>query len=92
VIAATNRNLEEMIASGTFREDLYYRLNVVTIEIPPLRKRRDDIPATIEHYLARYAHEHQRKKISFSKEAWSALLRYDYPGNVANLRTSCSVR
>jgi len=85
VVAATNRNLEEMIVTGAFREDLYYRLNVVTIEIPPLRKRRDDIPATIEHYLARYAQEHQRKKMSFSKEAWSALLRYDYPGNVREL-------
>lgn len=85
VIAATNRNLEEMIASGTFREDLYYRLNVVTVEIPPLRKRRDDIPPTIEHCLSRYTKEQQRKAMSFSKEAWNALLRYDYPGNVREL-------
>ncbi len=85
VVAATNRNLEEMIANGTFREDLYYRLNVVTVEIPALRKRRDDIPPTIEHYLSRYAKEHQRKKMAFSKEAWDALLRYDYPGNVREL-------
>jgi len=85
VVAATNRNLEEMIAAGTFREDLYYRLNVVTIEIPALRRRRDDIPPTLEHYLARYASEQQRKKMSFSKEAWDALVRYDYPGNVREL-------
>lgn len=85
VVAATNRNLEEMIAGGTFREDLYYRLNVVTVEVPPLRSRRDDIPPTLEHYLAGYVKEHQRKKMSFSKEAWELLLRYGYPGNVREL-------
>ncbi len=85
VIAATNRNLEEMITAGTFREDLYYRLNVVSVEIPPLRRRRDDIPPMIEHSLARYAKEQRRKSLSFSKEAWNALVRYDYPGNVREL-------
>jgi two-component system NtrC family response regulator len=85
VIAATNRNLEEMITAGTFREDLYYRLNVVSVEIPPLRRRRDDIPPMIEHYLALYAKEQRRKSLSFSKEAWNALLRYDFPGNVREL-------
>jgi DNA-binding NtrC family response regulator len=85
VVAATNRNLEKMISGGLFREDLYYRLNVVTLEIPPLRSRRDDIPATLEHYLAHYARGHQRKSMSFSKEAWELLLRYDYPGNVREL-------
>lgn len=85
VVAATNRNLEEMIAAGSFREDLFYRLNVVTVEIPPLRFRRDDIPPTLEHYLIRYTKEQQRKKMVFSKEAWNALLRYDYPGNVREL-------
>jgi two-component system NtrC family response regulator len=85
VIAATNRNLEEMIAAGRFREDLYYRLNVVSVEIPPLRNRREDIPPMIEHSLALYAKEQRRKNVSFSKEAWSALLRYDYPGNVREL-------
>jgi DNA-binding NtrC family response regulator len=85
VIAATNRNLEDLIQHGTFREDLFYRLNVVTIEIPPLRLRRDDIAPTIEHFAARFARE-QKKKISFSREAWNALLRYDYPGNVRELQ------
>jgi DNA-binding NtrC family response regulator len=85
VIAATNRNLEEMITAGTFREDLYYRLNVVSVEIPPLRRRRDDIPPMIEHALARYAKEQRRKSLSFSKEAWNVLVRYDYPGNVREL-------
>jgi DNA-binding NtrC family response regulator len=85
VIAATNRNLEDLIQHGAFREDLFYRLNVVTIEIPPLRLRRDDIAPTIEHFAARFARE-QKKKISFSREAWNALLRYDYPGNVRELQ------
>jgi DNA-binding NtrC family response regulator len=84
VVAATNRNLEELIQQGHFREDLFYRLNVVTVEIPPLRLRREDIAPSIEYLLARYAKE-QRKKLSFTKEAWSALLRYDYPGNFREL-------
>jgi transcriptional regulator with GAF, ATPase, and Fis domain len=85
ILAATNRNLEELIRSGGFREDLFYRLNVVTIEIPPLRVRREDIGPLLEHFLAAYANEQKRKRISFSKEAWSLLLRYDYPGNVREL-------
>ena len=85
ILAATNRNLEELIRSGGFREDLFYRLNVVTIEIPPLRVRREDIGPLLEHFLAAYANEQKRKRISFSKEAWSILHRYDYPGNVREL-------
>lgn len=85
VIAATNKDLESAIASGKFRDDLYYRLNVVTIEIPPLRSRREDISVLLEHFLNRFAKEHKRKKLSFSKEAWESLIRYDYPGNVREL-------
>jgi two-component system NtrC family response regulator len=85
ILAATNRDLEGMITSSTFREDLYYRLNVVTIEIPPLRKRRDDIPMIIEFYLRKYSTGSGKKKISFSREAWDAMLRYEYPGNVREL-------
>ena len=85
VVAATNRDLEELIRSGGFREDLYYRLNVVTIDIPPLRARRDDIAPSIEHFVARYAKEQKKKAMTFSSEAWNALLRYDYPGNVREL-------
>jgi DNA-binding NtrC family response regulator len=85
IIAATNRNLEQMIHEGTFREDLYYRLNVVAIDIPPLRERRDDIGPSVEHFLARFARDHRKKKLSFSREAWTAMLRYDYPGNVREL-------
>ncbi len=85
IVAATNKNLESAIASGTFREDLFYRLNVVTVEIPPLRRRREDVSVLLEHFLARFAKEHKRKKLSYSKEAWEFLMRYDYPGNVREL-------
>jgi two-component system NtrC family response regulator len=85
VIAATNKDLEDAITRGTFREDLFYRLNVIPIEIPPLRKRREDIAPLLEHYLHRFGKENRRKKLSFSKESWDLLLRYDYPGNVREL-------
>jgi DNA-binding NtrC family response regulator len=85
ILAATNKNLEEAIKIGVFREDLYYRLNVVTIELPSLRQRRDDIAPLLEYYLHRFAKENRRKKLSFSKEVWDALLRHDYPGNVREL-------
>jgi DNA-binding NtrC family response regulator len=85
VLAATHRNLEEMIRLGTFREDLFYRLNVVTIEIPPLRKRRADIAPALEHFLTVYAKEQGKSRLSFSREAWDALLRYDFPGNMREL-------
>ena len=85
VIAATNKDLEDAIKKGLFREDLFYRLNVILIEIPPLRKRREDIPLLLEHYLYRFGNENKRKKLNFSKEAWDMLLRYDYPGNVREL-------
>ncbi len=85
ILAATNRNLEEMIRAGRYREDLFYRLNVVMINIPPLRSRRDDIPPLLEHFLAHHTREQRRKKIAFSREAWSLLVRYDYPGNVREL-------
>jgi DNA-binding NtrC family response regulator len=85
VITATNKNLEESIHNGAFREDLFYRLNVVAIEIPPLRKRREDIEPLLEHFLRRFAHDNSRNILSFSKEAWDLLLRFDYPGNVREL-------
>jgi two-component system NtrC family response regulator len=85
VIAATHKNLEAAIAEGKFREDLYYRLNVVSVEIPPLRDRRDDIQLLLEHFLQQFSVEYKRKKLSFSKEAWEQLVRYDYPGNVREL-------
>lgn len=85
VLAATHRDLASMINQGTFREDLFYRLNVVSIDIPPLRRRRADIAPLIEHFLALYTKEQQNAKLAFSREAWDMLLRYDYPGNVREL-------
>jgi DNA-binding NtrC family response regulator len=85
VVAATHRHLEEMITAGQFREDLFYRLNVVALDIPPLRQRRDDIPPLIDHYVTRFAEEQKRSKLSFSREAWDVLCRYDYPGNIREL-------
>jgi DNA-binding NtrC family response regulator len=85
VIAATNRNLEEGIKKGTFREDLYYRLNVVTISLPPLRERKEDIPLLVEHFLKQYNRENKKNVTSLSKEAKDLLMRYDYPGNIREL-------
>jgi two-component system NtrC family response regulator len=85
VIAATHKNLEEAILNGKFREDLFYRLNVVAVEIPPLRKRREDIAVLLDYFLLLFSKEHKKKKLNFSKEAWEHLNRYDYPGNVREL-------
>jgi Nif-specific regulatory protein len=85
VIAATNRNLEEAIKKGTFREDLYYRLNVVTISLPPLRERKEDIPVLIEYFLKKYSRENKKEVSSVTKEGKELLLQYDYPGNIREL-------
>lgn len=85
VIAATHRNLEEAIQKGLFREDLYYRLNVITIALPPLRERREDISLLIDHFLKKYAEENQKSVSDISKEARDLLLRYPYPGNIREL-------
>jgi Nif-specific regulatory protein len=84
LLAATHRPLEEMVRQGTFREDLYYRLNVVPVMIPPLRERREDIPLLIDHFLARFNREHG-KHVSISSEALSLLTDYHWPGNVREL-------
>jgi two-component system NtrC family response regulator len=85
VIAATNRNLEEAIKKGAFREDLYYRLNVVTISLRPLRERKEDIPLLIEYFLKKYSAENKKEVRSLSRESKDLLLKYDYPGNVREL-------
>lgn len=85
VISATHKDLEAAIQEGAFREDLFYRLNVVTIHVPPLRERREDIRLLIEHFLGRYAKENGKKIEGVSREAMDLLLRYDYPGNVREL-------
>jgi len=86
VIAATNRNLEEAIASKSFREDLYYRLNVITIDIPSLKSRRQDVPLLARHFAERFAREFHRETPGFSFEAMEKLQRHDWPGNVRELR------
>lgn len=85
IIAATNRNLEEMVAKGTFREDLYYRLNVVSIHVPPLRERREDIPLLADYFLHKYAQENNRTMSMFDLETCSLLADYNWPGNVREL-------
>lgn len=85
IIAATHRNLEEMIKNKEFREDLFYRLNVVTIVLPPLRKRKDDIPLLLNYFLEIYNKENGKNIKGFSKEAVDQLIKYDYPGNIREL-------
>jgi two-component system response regulator AtoC len=84
IVAATNKSLERAIAEGRFREDLYYRLNVISIHSPPLRERRDDIPLLLEHYLAEKGKELGRT-CTVSAQARALLCEYDYPGNVREL-------
>ncbi|MCL5024510.1 MAG: sigma-54 dependent transcriptional regulator [Nitrospirae bacterium] len=84
IIAATNKSLEEEVKAGRFREDLYYRLNVIPIILPPLRERREDIPGLIEFFMDRYRKKHA-KNVRFSKDAVDLLFVYDYPGNVREL-------
>jgi two-component system NtrC family response regulator len=85
ILAATHRDLEQAMRSGTFREDLYYRLNVVTVQIPPLRERRADIPALLDHFLRKFAEKNRREVAGLTAAARDALLRYEYPGNVREL-------
>lgn len=84
-IAATNRDLQDAVSSGDFREDLFYRLNVIRIDLPPLRQRQEDIPLLLKHFLQQYCHEHNREISGFSPEASQALMNYDYPGNIREL-------
>jgi DNA-binding NtrC family response regulator len=85
VMAATSRDLEEGLRRATFREDLYYRLNVIAIVLPPLRERREDIPLLIDHFLQKYSQKNRRPIPKVSKEARDLLLQYNYPGNVREL-------
>lgn len=85
VIAATNENLLELVKEGTFREDLYYRLNIVSFHIPPLRERKEDIPVLANHFLERYAARYGKPVHGFSPEAMEILLSYEWPGNIREL-------
>lgn len=88
LIAATNRNLEKMVTEGTFRDDLFFRLKVVPITMPPLRERTEDIPLLVESFLVEIAKEHQKPFRSFAAEAMTLLLSYSWPGNVRELRSA----
>jgi transcriptional regulator with PAS, ATPase and Fis domain len=85
VIGATHRNLRDMIAQGTFREDLYYRLNVIQINVPPLRERRDDIPELVTHFLNKFVAANRSPITGVTPEAMKALVAYSWPGNVREL-------
>ena len=85
VICATNRNLKKMVDEGSFREDLYYRLNVVNIEVPSLRKRKEDIPALVDHFIKKSCNTMSRDLIKIDKAALAKLKEYDFPGNVREL-------
>jgi len=85
LVTATNKNLEGMVADGDFRDDLYYRINIFPIEIPPLRNRRDDIPALAIHFLNRFSEDMNHKSMEFSPGAMNLLMNHDWPGNVREL-------
>ncbi|UCF95729.1 MAG: sigma-54-dependent Fis family transcriptional regulator [Desulfobacterales bacterium] len=85
IISATNRDLPHKVEAGSFREDLFYRLNVVTVEMPPLRERKEDVGALIDHFLQRYSNENGKEIRGITPEARDLLLKYDYPGNVREL-------
>ncbi|RME45542.1 MAG: GAF domain-containing protein, partial [Deltaproteobacteria bacterium] len=86
VITATNKDLYKEVQAGNFRQDLYYRLNVFPVEIPPLRERKEDIPALAHHFLQRFAREFKKSATGFHKRTIEHLMRYDYPGNIRELR------
>ena len=88
ILAATNQNLEEAVENGRFREDLFYRLNVVTLRIPPLRERTDDIPLLAQHFLEKYAGKNRKNVKGFSPLAMDLLLKYGWPGNVRELENT----
>ncbi|MEO1087095.1 MAG: sigma-54 dependent transcriptional regulator, partial [Acidobacteriota bacterium] len=85
LVAATNADLEDMVADGTFREDLYYRLNVINIQLPPLRDRSEDVPMLAKHFLERYAEENEKSISHIAPEAMELLMDYGWPGNVREL-------
>jgi two-component system, NtrC family, response regulator PilR len=85
IIAATNVDLRRMMEEGKFREDLYYRLHVITVQLPALRERKDDIPLLVQHFLEKYGQENQKTHLELTAEALDLLQEYDWPGNVREL-------
>src|SRR5438045_4461107 len=88
VIAATNKNLEHLVREGKFRDDLYFRLNVVRITMPPLRARKEDIPLLVKSFLRHFSKANDKPVLELTPEAMNMLLAYDWPGNVRELRTA----
>jgi DNA-binding NtrC family response regulator len=88
ILAATNDDLRRLVQENKFREDLFYRLNVISLRLPPLRERREDIPALLDHFLARFTKENGRSEMRFSPEALKLLMDYDWPGNVRELENA----
>jgi transcriptional regulator with PAS, ATPase and Fis domain len=88
VIAATNRDLRQLVAQGKFQDDLFYRLNVIPIEIPPLRERREDIPALVEHFIKKHAQRTGRRIERIDDDALAGLQQYEWPGNVRELENT----
>jgi DNA-binding NtrC family response regulator len=88
ILAATNDDLRRLVQENKFREDLFYRLNVISLRLPPLRERREDIPALLDHFLARFSKENGRSEMRFSPEALKLLMDYDWPGNVRELENA----
>ena len=84
IIAATNVNLREAVKEGKFRADLFYRLNVVPLTIPPLRNRKEDIPGLVKHFIAKFNQKYKTNK-ELDEDAWPVLIDYDWPGNVREL-------
>ena len=85
IITATNRNLEALVRAGAFRDDLFYRLNVVKISLPPLRERKEDIPLLIEHFIRKYSAQQGKDIVGIANEALATLMRHDFPGNIREL-------
>jgi len=88
LIAATNKNLEQLVREGKFRDDLFFRLNVVRITMPPLRERKEDIPILVRGFLRHFCEANEKPLIDLTPDAMDALLTYDWPGNVRELRTA----
>ncbi len=88
IIAATNKEIEEEIQKGNFREDLYFRLNVIPIQVPPLRERKSDIPLLVEHFLVNFSRQYGQKKKSVSRTTLRTLMEYEWPGNVRELKNT----
>jgi two-component system response regulator HydG len=89
IVCATNRNLETEVKKGRFREDLFYRINTIVLEVPPLRRRKEDIPILVDYFLSKGLKSFLPRELKISEEALSALMRYEWPGNVRELENVC---